>query len=135
MRLQVGTNIYDNRLNLVRKLAELSELKVDVDNILQLCVETIGDSHSVLIFCPTKKWCEKLAEQIATAFFRLGPLRDVTTRLYVTRERSRACKRKQARFEKKKCFYLLHLPSISDRFRKYNARGDVEERDRSCIDP
>jgi len=61
-------------LNLVRKLIEVQELGIDVDNILQLCIETISAGHSVLIFCPTKKWCEKLAEQIATAFFKLGLL-------------------------------------------------------------
>ncbi|XP_012529717.2 DNA polymerase theta [Monomorium pharaonis] len=69
---KMGTNIYDNKLNLVRTLTELQELKADVDNILQLCIETISTGHSLLIFCPTKKWCEKLAEQIATAFFKLG---------------------------------------------------------------
>ncbi|EGI59836.1 PREDICTED: DNA polymerase theta [Acromyrmex echinatior] len=69
---KIGANIYDNKLNLVRKLIELQELGIDVDNILQLCIETISAGHSVLIFCPTKKWCEKLAEQIATAFFKLG---------------------------------------------------------------
>ncbi|XP_071632237.1 DNA polymerase theta isoform X1 [Temnothorax longispinosus] len=69
---KIEANIYDNKLNLVRKLTELQELETDVDNILQLCIETIGASHSVLIFCPTKKWCEKLAEQIAATFFKLG---------------------------------------------------------------
>lgn len=63
-------------MSFVRKLTTLPELEIgDVDNILQLCIETIGASHSVLIFCPTKKWCEKLAEQIATAFFKLGIFR------------------------------------------------------------
>ncbi|KMQ92613.1 dna polymerase theta-like protein [Lasius niger] len=71
---KIGANIYDNKLNFVRKLAELPELEKDVDNILQLCIETISSGHSVLIFCPTKKWCEKLAEQIAAAFFKLGLL-------------------------------------------------------------
>ncbi|XP_029175852.1 DNA polymerase theta [Nylanderia fulva] len=69
---KIGDSIYDNKLNLVRKLTELPELEQDVDNILQLCIETIKSSHSVLIFCPTKKWCEKLAEQIAAAFYKLG---------------------------------------------------------------
>ncbi|KAL6260260.1 hypothetical protein P5V15_007793 [Pogonomyrmex californicus] len=69
---KIGANIYDNKLNLVRTLTELQELETDVDNILQLCIETISAGHSVLIFCPTKKWCEKLAEQIATAIFKLG---------------------------------------------------------------
>ncbi|XP_072765090.1 DNA polymerase theta isoform X2 [Anoplolepis gracilipes] len=69
---KIEANIYDNKLNFVRKLEELPELEKDVDNILQLCIETISAGNSVLIFCPTKKWCEKLAEQIAAAFFKLG---------------------------------------------------------------
>lgn len=50
----------------------MAELPMDSDDILHLCIETISDGHSVLIFCPTKNWCEKLAEQIAAAFFKLG---------------------------------------------------------------
>ncbi|XP_032671376.1 DNA polymerase theta isoform X2 [Odontomachus brunneus] len=69
---KVGTNIYDNKFSLVRKLAVLPELEADTDNILQLCIETISAGHSILIFCPTKKWCEKLAQQVAAAFFKLG---------------------------------------------------------------
>ncbi|XP_018568952.2 DNA polymerase theta [Anoplophora glabripennis] len=64
--------IYDNKLKLVRKLSPLPELGTDTDNILQLCLETIRDSCSVLIFCPTKNWCENLSQQIATAFFKIG---------------------------------------------------------------
>lgn len=45
---------------------------MDTDNILQLCMETISDSNSILIFCPTKNWCEKLAYQIASTFCKLG---------------------------------------------------------------
>lgn len=59
----------------------MQELETDVDNILQLCIETISAGHSVLIFCPTKKWCEKLAEQIATAFFKLGLLQLYSVRI------------------------------------------------------
>lgn len=50
----------------------MPELTMDTEDILHLCVETISDGHSVLIFCSTKNWCEKLAEQIAAAFFKLG---------------------------------------------------------------
>ncbi|CAL7951362.1 unnamed protein product [Xylocopa violacea] len=69
---KIGKNIYDNKLCLIRRLTPMPELTMDSDDILHLCVETISDGHSVLIFCPTKNWCEKLAEQIATAFCRLG---------------------------------------------------------------
>ncbi|KAJ8948378.1 hypothetical protein NQ314_008417 [Rhamnusium bicolor] len=64
--------IYDNNLKLIRKMCPLDELGTDTDNILQLCLETIKESCSVLIFCPTKNWCENLSQQIATAFFKIG---------------------------------------------------------------
>ncbi|XP_076663773.1 DNA polymerase theta isoform X2 [Andrena cerasifolii] len=59
-------------MNSARSLISMPELSMNSDDILHLCIETISDGHSVLIFCPTKNWCEKLAEQIAAAFFKLG---------------------------------------------------------------
>ncbi|CAG9863608.1 unnamed protein product [Phyllotreta striolata] len=64
--------IYDNNLKPLRKLEILPELGKDSDNVLQLCLETIKMSCSVLIFCPTKTWCESLALQIAKGFMNLG---------------------------------------------------------------
>lgn len=64
--------IYDNQLTLVRRLEPMPDLGTDTDNILQLCLETICKSCSVIIFCPTKNWCENLAQQIAAAFLKLG---------------------------------------------------------------
>ncbi|CAH1967457.1 unnamed protein product [Acanthoscelides obtectus] len=64
--------IYDKDLKLVRKLKPLEGIATDTDNILQLCLETIQESCSVLIFCPTKNWCESLAQQIAMSFCKLG---------------------------------------------------------------
>ncbi|XP_043519915.1 DNA polymerase theta [Frieseomelitta varia] len=69
---KIGKNIYDNKLCLIRSLTPMPELTMDTDDILHLCIETISDGHSVLIFCSTKNWCEKLAEQIAAAFCKLG---------------------------------------------------------------
>ncbi|KOX75679.1 DNA polymerase theta [Melipona quadrifasciata] len=69
---KIGRNIYDNKLCLIRSLTPMPELTMDTDDILHLCIETISDGHSVLIFCSTKNWCEKLAEQIAAAFYKLG---------------------------------------------------------------
>lgn len=63
--------IYDTNLTMLRKLDKIEELEMDTDNILQLCLETIFDSCSVLIFCPTKKWCESLSQQIAMAFWKI----------------------------------------------------------------
>ncbi|XP_017766865.1 PREDICTED: DNA polymerase theta-like [Eufriesea mexicana] len=69
---KIGKNIYNNKLSVIRTLTPMPELTMDSDDILQLCIETISDGHSVLIFCPTKNWCEKLAKQIAAAFCNIG---------------------------------------------------------------
>ncbi|KAI4495700.1 hypothetical protein M0802_008535 [Mischocyttarus mexicanus] len=69
---KIGKSIYDSKLKLLRNLVSSSELSMDTDNILQLCMETISDGKSILIFCPTKNWCEKLAYQIALTFYKLG---------------------------------------------------------------
>lgn len=68
----IGNIIYDKDLKNTRTLPSLPELGVDTDHILQLCLETIQDSSSVLIFCPTKNWCENLAQQISMAIHKLG---------------------------------------------------------------
>ncbi|XP_060523529.1 DNA polymerase theta isoform X2 [Cylas formicarius] len=65
-------DIYDKNLKLLGKLSVQPELGTDTDGILQLCLETIKDNCSVLIFCPTKNWCENLANQIASAFYKIG---------------------------------------------------------------
>jgi hypothetical protein len=44
----------------------------DPDHIVQLCLETLMNGHSVLVFCATKNWCEKLAEHIAKLFRTIG---------------------------------------------------------------
>ena len=54
------------------KLTEFLYLQNDPDGVVYLTLETVLDGHSVLIFCPTKAWCEKLAEQIAREFFNIG---------------------------------------------------------------
>ncbi|XP_012271353.1 DNA polymerase theta [Orussus abietinus] len=69
---KIGTTIYNKELQPIKVLTSSPDLSSDPDNIIQLCIETIADGHSVLIFCPTKNWCEKLAHQMAASFFKLG---------------------------------------------------------------
>ena len=37
----------------------------DIISLIRLCAETMQTGGSVLVFCPTKKWCEKSAMRIA----------------------------------------------------------------------
>uniref|UniRef100_A0A0C9Q746 POLQ protein n=1 Tax=Fopius arisanus TaxID=64838 RepID=A0A0C9Q746_9HYME len=69
---KIGATIYDDHLTPQKTLATRPDLPQDPDNILSLCLETLEDGHSVLIFCPTKNWCETLAQQIAKSFCQLG---------------------------------------------------------------
>lgn len=46
-------------------------IKGDDDHIVSLCYETVREGHSVLLFCPSKNWCEKLADGIAREFYNL----------------------------------------------------------------
>ncbi|XP_047434513.1 DNA polymerase theta [Mugil cephalus] len=69
--LKVGCNIYDKSLSVVREFKPALHIKGDDDHIVSLCYETVRDGHSVLLFCPSKNWCEKLADSIAREFYNL----------------------------------------------------------------
>ena len=63
--LKVGDRIYDDQLKPVRQIDSALRLAGDEDDVLFLCSETLSLGHSVLVFCPTKAWCEKLAVSVA----------------------------------------------------------------------
>ena len=69
---KIGSSLLNCEFSVVRELENAPDIVNDTDNIIQLCIETINGGHGVLIFCPTKNWCEKLAVQMATSFFQLG---------------------------------------------------------------
>lgn len=48
-----------------------TSIKGDDDHIVSLCYETVKEGRSVLLFCPSKNWCEKLADSIAREFYNL----------------------------------------------------------------
>ena len=66
--LKIGTDIYDSAMTKLRSFAPAVTFKGDDDDVVPLCLETTRDGHSVLVFCPTKNWCEKLADTIARQF-------------------------------------------------------------------
>ncbi|XP_032336025.1 DNA polymerase theta isoform X2 [Camelus ferus] len=69
--VKIGNSIYDSSMKLVREFQPMLQVKGDDDHVVSLCYETILDNHSVLLFCPSKKWCEKLAHVIAREFYNL----------------------------------------------------------------
>ncbi|XP_008057686.1 DNA polymerase theta, partial [Carlito syrichta] len=69
--IKIGNSIYDSSMELVREFQPVLQVKGDEDHVVSLCYETICDNHSVLLFCPSKKWCEKLADIIAREFYNL----------------------------------------------------------------
>ncbi|XP_009578523.1 PREDICTED: DNA polymerase theta, partial [Fulmarus glacialis] len=69
--VKIGSNIYDSSMNLVREFQPKLQVKGDEDHVVSLCYETVCDGHSVLLFCPSKTWCEKLADVIAREFYSL----------------------------------------------------------------
>lgn len=66
----VGNKYYDKQGMCVNTI-DLS-LTAEGDNVLKICLETIKDGCSILIFCMTKNWCESLAQSVASSFYKLG---------------------------------------------------------------
>lgn len=69
--IKVGTKIYNNKMDLIRELKpeESARLSKDQDHIAQLCIETILIECSVIVFCPSKDWCETLCMHLAGSIF------------------------------------------------------------------
>lgn len=65
--VKIGPSLFDTKLQKIRDLSSPESNTNDEEDILQLCEETTTNGHSVLIFCPTKQWCENLAAAIASA--------------------------------------------------------------------
>ncbi|XP_075971433.1 DNA polymerase theta isoform X2 [Anticarsia gemmatalis] len=66
----VGNKYFDKVGKCIANLD--SSLTVEGDSVLNICLNTIKDGCSILIFCMTKNWCESLAQSVATSFYKLG---------------------------------------------------------------
>lgn len=71
--IKIGSTLFDGNLTKIREISG-GTVAGDEDHVIPLCKETITEGHSVLVFCPTKNWCEKLAESIARHFAEIGSL-------------------------------------------------------------
>ena len=62
--VKVGTSILNTQLEYVRDVQVPGTYDSDSEMIVNLCLETIKEGKSVLIFCPAKEWCERLCTTI-----------------------------------------------------------------------
>ena len=65
--VKVGSTIYTADFKKLKDIDQSESVPGDEDDILLLCRERVVQGHSVLIFCPTKVWCESLAATLAGA--------------------------------------------------------------------
>ncbi len=70
--IKIGRQLFNSQLQHVRDIVPPVEMPSDTDSLIYLCLETVLNGHSVLVFCPTKNWCEKVADTVAKDFFNLG---------------------------------------------------------------
>uniref|UniRef100_A0A1B0BTV0 DNA polymerase theta n=1 Tax=Glossina palpalis gambiensis TaxID=67801 RepID=A0A1B0BTV0_9MUSC len=80
--IKIGDKIYDCNMQILRTVAETTVniaepfpcLEGDPDHVAQLCIETLLETCSVIVFCPSKDWCESLALKLAAAIHSLCKL-------------------------------------------------------------
>lgn len=70
--IKIGDKIYNEKMEFVRKIETAKNSPKDQDNIGQMVVETINEGCSVIIFCPSKDWCETLCLHLAEYIYNLG---------------------------------------------------------------
>ena len=75
--IKIGDTLYDYNFNAVDKLTT-GKMATEDEEIAAICCERIANGHSVLIFCPTKAWCEKLATTLAQSRSVQGAIIDRT---------------------------------------------------------
>ena len=68
--IKIDNTLLDTKLRPMGVVTPKVSLANDTDHITWLCLQTIMESHSVLLFCPIKSWVESLAETLANDFFQ-----------------------------------------------------------------
>lgn len=65
--IKIDNQIFNNKMELLRTISDEDRQNFPKDNgnIAQMCMETILEGGSVIVFCKTKHWCENLSEYLA----------------------------------------------------------------------
>lgn len=51
------------------------ESQNDQENVGQLCIETVIEGAAVIVFCPSKEWCETLSLHVARMIYKIGKIK------------------------------------------------------------
>lgn len=72
--IKIDNTIYDAQMKQIRVLnvADYAQYQKDPEGLGQLCIETILEGCSVIIFCPSKDWCEALCRHVASFIYSVG---------------------------------------------------------------
>lgn len=68
----VENKFYDKHGKSIGLLEKPKNLGIEGDYVLSLCLKTLRQGCSILIFCTTKNRCENLALSISSSFYKLG---------------------------------------------------------------
>ena len=63
--VKIGNKLYDNDFKEISELSLKENFDNEDDHIIDMCEQRLLNNQSVLIFCPTKAWCEKLCLNLA----------------------------------------------------------------------
>ncbi|XP_053664088.1 DNA polymerase theta [Anopheles marshallii] len=72
--IKIGNRLYSAEGETIRVLSGSVHgytIPKDTDHVVLLCLETILESYAVIIFCPSKDWCEQLAISLASTLHTL----------------------------------------------------------------
>ncbi|XP_052896497.1 DNA polymerase theta [Anopheles moucheti] len=72
--IKIGNRVYSAKGETIRVLngSVLGyTIPKDTDHVVLLCLETILESCAVIVFCPSKDWCEQLAISLASTLHTL----------------------------------------------------------------
>merc|ERR1712048_41179 len=68
---KIGNKIYNANDELIREFtAEMETHEKDPNHLIPLITEVLQKNTSVLIFCPTKKWCSSCTKNVAKLLHR-----------------------------------------------------------------
>lgn len=87
--IKIGRNIFDHRMKHIRAVGEkfAKFFPNDTDEVCELAMETIMENCQLIIFCPTKAWCEDLCTNLARGIHQMFKTSDEAIREIVNKQR------------------------------------------------